>query len=698
MAYRESTVSGSSGGQFRVWVNSIRTYYGSPGENFEEWRVEGGLKRIASGGRIWNNYNAASYTVQLGMNGVASSGHFNYDFGGGTGNLLSWGTGSTRVYRNSAGVGFGFTSRMDINLSNDPYLGSGWVTSSDNVDTRYRNATLTALSMHAGNIPATDEGPLWLEFSNPGGAAVKAFIEAPPGGNNRIYTSANTGSRFNFPNLNGGSLTKALQAAYPNSNSGTMRIGIHSSIAGYETWDYRDVGYTIKNDNGQANPIFSNFTYLDENPATVAITGSDQVLVQGKSDLKVTVPIADKATSVKSATMNNYLFSVGAYSEVEPWSDTVDVVKDIGLVSDVSGDQALAVRAIDSRGNGTSVTKTVTILPYFTPGFYNNLTVRYSNDFDNSDGLTVNLFNDQVIGGIAPMTLNGVDKNHVRTSPASGLRYTMSKGDTPFSTTWTDIPFTQEVGTGIVSADPVALATSINARMNSAEFLDASTGLSADNTVRWHILLEMADSFNEPQYYTVSIDVGRPFFRIGGDGRLYYKELEFYQTFAGNASQWLPAVSAKSHTGSWVRKPITGMYSAPGVFENTGASATGSNDSRMRWLMHLSPGYWTFTIYYQAHVDAPYVAMFWDDNGTLYGNSSNYEGYFAEFEMKSADQQVYVTTAVEAAFTTGTLTVGDGHTYGIQLWTVDIGDARPKNIARVLAIQATKIGLLPSDY
>lgn len=590
MAYAESTVSGSSGGQFRVWVNSIRTYDGSPGENFEDWRVEGGLKRIASGGRIWNNYNAASYTVQLGMNGVASSGRFNYDFGGGTGNLLAWGTGSTRVYRNSAGVGFGFQSRMDINLSNDPYLGSGWVTSNDSLITRYRNATLTALSMHAGNIPATDEGPIWLEFSNPGGAAVQAFIEAPPGGGSRIYTSGNVGSRFNFPNLSGGSLTTALQQAYPNSNSGTMRIGIRSVISGYETYDYRDVGYTIKNDTGQANPVFSNFNYLDTNSATVAVTGSNQILVQGKSVLQATVPVADKATAQKYATMSSYLFSIGGYSESSPWSNTTDVTKDIGIVSDVTGSQTINVRAVDSRGNGTTVSKPVTVLEYFSPGFYNNLTVDYANDFDNSDGLVVNVFDNNVIGSIAPMTLSGTDKNVV--TPTTGIQFDIAKDTGSYSGTWTNIPFTVAAGTGLVTVDPVALATQIQTRMNA---------LTADNTVRWYILFKIQDKL-ETQYYTAVVDVGRPFFRIGADGRLYYKEIEFFNTFSGQSDLYYPSLQAYSVSGSvWQRLGASGYIGGWGMLINTntltGGSTLGANGNEWTIDCYIPAGVYVFNIY-----------------------------------------------------------------------------------------------------
>lgn len=678
MAYAESTIGGSLGGGFRVWINSIRTYDGSPGENFEEWRAEGGIKRVTAGSRVWNNYNAATFNVQLGINGVGNSGNFNYDYGGGTGNMNSWGTGTTRVYRNSAGVGFGFTSRMDVNLSNSPYLTSGWVTSSDSILTRYRNATLTALSMHAGNIPATDEGPLWLEFSNPGGANVQAFIEAPPGGGSRVYTSGNVGSRFNFPNLSGGSLTTALQNAYKNSNTGTMRIGIRSEIAGYETYDYRDVTYTIKNDTGQANPTYSNFTYLDENPATVAVSGSNQVLIQGKSDLKVTVPIADKATANKFATMSNYLFSIGGYSQTVPWSNTVDVVHDIGAVSDVSGDQSLSVRAIDSRGNGTTATKTVTVLPYSSPGFYNNLSVNYANDFDIDDGLVVNLFNNSIIGTIAPMTLGGVDKNQV--TPTTGIRYDVAMGGDPFSGTWTNIPFTQEAGTGMVTVDPVALSTSIQGRYNAIAAANPSV---SPNTVRWHILFEIQDKL-ETQYYTVSIDVGRPFFRIGADGRLYYKEIEFFETFSGRSDLYYPSLQAYNAVGTnWTRIGAQGYLGSWNILSNSnkpvGGTGGGSNGDQWMMNVYIPAGVYRFVFYMWAGVGGAKIDFV--ANG-IYPIVTGFDTYNAGGFN-------------DAVATSGNISVLDGATYTIT-GTVNGRNAGNTTdyINGLLAIKVQRVGSL----
>lgn len=584
MAYAESTIGGSIGGNYRVWINSIRTYDGSPAENFEEWRAEGGVNKLTTGNSAYNNYNNSSFNVQLGINGVSNSGNFNYNFASGTtGRVLAWGTGTTRVYRNSSGVGFGFTSRMDINLQNSPYLTSGWVTSGDAVQTKLRHATLTAISMDQGGIPAADEGPLWVEFSNPSGAAVDAFLEVvgTPG---RVFTSpSGIGSRYNFPM---GSITSVLQQRTPNSNTATLRIGIHDALGG-DNWDYRDRTYTIKNDTGQANPDFSNFTYKDTNSTTVAVTGSDQVLVQGKSSLEVTVPVGDKATPNKNATMSSYGVAIGGYSKNSAWSNVADVVQTVGVVNDVYGQQNLSIKAIDSRGNGKTVTKNVNVIPYSSPTFFNGLEIKYSNDFDIGDGIEITLLNNTTLASISPMTVSGTDINQV--SSPTGLRFDMAADTGSYSGTWTNIAFTQDPGTGLIIVDPDVLASAIETKYNTI-----ATGLSEDpNTVRWYVLFEITDKL-ETQYATITIDVGRPFFRIGADGRLYYKEIEFFDTFSGKSDKYYPSVQAYSSVGStWARSAASGYVGG----WSTLIDNPGTNGNKWTIDVYMPAGVYVFVFY-----------------------------------------------------------------------------------------------------
>lgn len=664
MAYAESTIGGSSGGSFRVWVNSIRTYDGGPAENVEDWRVEGGVNRVStSGGRIWNNYNNSTYTIQLGLNGVATSGNFSYDSTA-TGGVLARGTGSTRVSRNSAGVGFGFTSRTDVNMSNSPYLTSGWVQSSDSVQTKYRHASLTALSMDAGGVPATDEGPLWADFSNPAGASVDAFLEAPGPGFPRIYTSAGgRTSRFTYPNMAGGSLTVALQNAIPNSNSGTLRIGIHDALGG-DNWDFRDRTYTIKNDLGQANPTFSDFTYLDTDAnthGTVAITGSNQILIQGKSTLQTTVSVANKATPNKGASMSSYLHSIGSYSQGVAWSGVADVVQNIGVVADVSGDQTLNIRAIDSRGNGKTISKNITVLPYSSPGFYNNLSVRYANDFDIDDGIALTLFDTNVIGSISPMTLSGVDKNAV--TPTTGIRFDIRKDVGSYTGTWTNVAFTQEAGTGLVRVTPATLATQIETKINS---------MTADNTVRWYVLFEIQDKL-ETQYSTVEIDVGEPFFRIGSDGRLYYKEIEFFDTFAGKSDLYYPSVQAYSTIGSaWARTGASGYVGGWGLLYNPG----GANGDKWSMEIYMPAGVYKFVVYFYGGVGTAKVDV--HINGLL---------LISAFDTYNAGGNT------DKIATSSTIGVLDGATYNVTGTTNGRNAGNTTNwINGIFAIKAQRVG------
>jgi hypothetical protein len=391
MAYAESTVGGTSGSQFRVWINSIRTFSGNAAQNYEQWRAEGGVKRVSGTSRIWNLYNNSTYNVQLGLNGVTKSGNFSYDFPNGGGGSYAWGTGTTTVNRSASGGGFGFQSRMDINMNNSPYLTSGWVTSNDSISTVNRYGDITAISPSA-SAGVTDETPSvsvdWYKYV---GRATLWF---------RLDQIDNADTTYRYTNVSQDPFIWSgfqtwVQQSMVNTNSTTLYIYYGDDLDSNGTIDRWDTAntrtLTIANESGQANPTFADFDYVDENPVTVAVTGNNQVLIQDngnlsvpKSDLKVTVPVADKATANKNANMVNYDFSIGGYSQSEPWSNTLDVVKDIGTVADVSGDQNLSVRAVDSRGNSTAVTKNITILPYFSPGFYAALSVNYSNDLNYS--------------------------------------------------------------------------------------------------------------------------------------------------------------------------------------------------------------------------------------------------------------------------------------------------------------------------
>lgn len=357
-----------------------------------------------------------------------------------------------------------------------------------------------------------------------------------------------------------------LRTTMANTNSSVLYIyygddlDSNGSVDNWQgPWTY---AITIKNDSGQANPTFTDFTYLDTNSTTVAITGDDQVLIQGKSTLSATVSTSNKATANKNATMSSYLFTIGGYSSSSSWSNVSDVVKSIGTVSDVSGVQALSVRAIDSRTNYKTVSKNVNILPYSSPSFVPSLKVSYTNNYDTSGGLTV-VADSNTIATISPMTLSGSDKNSV--NGTSGIQFDISKGNnSSYTGTWVNVANSRSSGSSSVTATLSTIATNILSKMN---------GLTADNTVRWYVKFKIVDVL-ETQYYETFIDIGRAIFRIGADGNLYYKEVDFHDEFGSGATGATgPAGSPGGATGP---TGVAGPTGATGPAGSTGAGVTGS--------------------------------------------------------------------------------------------------------------------------
>ena len=147
------------------------------------------------------------------------------------------------------------------------------------------------------------------------------------------------------------------------TNSNTVRLG-----AVIETWDGNTkLGESTELINvcviSNANPIFTNFTFEDTNSTTTALTGNNQKIIQGYSNVKATIPIEFIAEAQKGATMVKYSFTCSddqkdiIYSASESTNNTINNVK--------SG--VFNVYAIDSRNNSTLVTKNANQTISYTP-------------------------------------------------------------------------------------------------------------------------------------------------------------------------------------------------------------------------------------------------------------------------------------------------------------------------------------------
>lgn len=450
------------------------------------------------------------------------------------------------LYTNTSGArSFGASAKAGITTYAINSSGSG----SWSLNTIPMYGGISSLSPNSG---LTDETPSiavdWYKYT---GRATLWFRLDNINSSDTTYKITNPSDPYSWTGF-----ATWLRTSMVNTNSTTLYIHYGDDLDSNGSVDHWNSAVTrtisILNDQGQANPTFENFTYKDTNSATIAVTGSDQVLVQGKSHLQTTVPLADKATPNKNANMGSYVFSIGGYSQSSAYSSSADVVKEIGSITDVTGSRNLSVKAVDSRQNTKTVTKNIEILPYSSPAIKPSLSVRYTNDFDISDGITLES-SGGAIGTFSPLTLAGIDKNEVNAT--TGVRFDISKGDnSSYTGVWTDIANT--TANGEVTANLTTVANAITTKMN---------GMIADNTVQWYVKFEIQDKLEATTREFV-IDIGRPIFRIGTDGFLYYKETEFSQAFGGSTGPMGPTGPSGGPTGP------TGPQGTQGFTGPTGPS------------------------------------------------------------------------------------------------------------------------------
>lgn len=192
----------------------------------------------------------------------------------------------------------------------------------------------------------TDEDNPTIQYSNPGGFPIYAYIESLEPFSRPIAERRITGASYTFQ------FTEAernvLRSLNTTSNTQPMRFVVRTDMGagvnpGY-TWLDRTL--TIKNPKPTLNP-----TVVDSNSKTVALTGSNSKLVKYYSNAKVTF----NAAAVKGASLVSRKVTCGSKS-----------LSADGTINSVeSGSFSFSVK--DSRGNTTTKTLTKTIVNYVKP-------------------------------------------------------------------------------------------------------------------------------------------------------------------------------------------------------------------------------------------------------------------------------------------------------------------------------------------
>ena len=185
-----------------------------------------------------------------------------------------------------------------------------------------------------------------------------------------------TGTSYTF------NLTEAerniLRNNCTNSNTRTVVFVVQTVLGGVTYTSSLTKTLTIVN----ATPTFSasNVTYEDTDTSVVAITKNNQHIVQNKSNLKVNYT---SATAKKGATISNYSFSLNGVTQGIT-SSSGSVI--FGKINS-SNNLTLNATVTDSRGNKTSVNKTITILPYSKPNAI--VILNRLNNYEDESYLTV---------------------------------------------------------------------------------------------------------------------------------------------------------------------------------------------------------------------------------------------------------------------------------------------------------------------
>ena len=236
-------------------------------------------------------------------------------------------------------------------------------------------------------------------------------------------------------------------------------------------------------------PTFTEFTCFDTNAATKAITGNDQVFIQGQSRLGVKIAQENKAEAKKYASMSKYLASAFGISATKAFSDTTDVQLDLGVVN-ANTNQVVSVSALDSRDFATVVRKNITVIPYSRPTL--NVSAGRKGNFENETIIKIS-------SNITSLKIDNAERNGVLSLRCR----TKSSMDSDFGAAQ-NIPFT-------LDSDMVLRVPDFH--------------VALDNTLKHTLEFEITDKLSSVKVYA-EIDVGIPIFRISTKTKKLYNNEE----------------------------------------------------------------------------------------------------------------------------------------------------------------------------
>jgi len=430
---------------------------------------------------------------------MASSGSFNTTTYGGFYMTFSWSVRSQSKAGNSTTINwslktagaaaqadgmvlkFGSTTvwTMDDNVtySAGTTVGSGTYTithgatgtktfaASFGVDAEQKSARLTGSG--SWSLPAIDlssvptlsassvtQGPAVTVYYNRRSTSYVHDLKAIIGGT--TYTIASW-STYSYGAFNTSTYASEIYAAMgPTGTSTTVTISVTTFNENLSNLGTNTVTLTVYAK--ETGPTVGACTYADTNAGVVAITGSNQTLVQNKSTPQVTIASMEAANGANLASVQILRngVSIGSASLSGSTASNVNITmgaKNIGEAFDA------VVRVTDSRGYKTDKTMTMTFVAYADP--MATISCKRQSNYYAATDLLANASFSQIGSNALTMTYATAESGG-----SYGAETTLTSGTT--------------------------------------------TTLTLDNTKSWNVRVSLSDSFGGSKTYIVVVDIGIP--------------------------------------------------------------------------------------------------------------------------------------------------------------------------------------------
>jgi len=509
--------------------------------------------------------------------------------------------------------------------------------------TTYNYPYITAVGTSALTIGSQQTLTLYNPLSR--SVTVKMYQTNTSG--TELYSGTTSGTSKQFTPT-----ASTLYASIPNATSSycvySVIYGSSTKTTSSNTYSYKIIGTEV--------PTFSNFTYADTNSTITALTGNNQILVSGYSNVTATISTANKATANNSATMSNYVLAIGGQSAQANYSSSANVTMSINNVT--SG--TIKITATDSRGLGTSVTKTATLKAYEKPATTQLTATRGNNG----------------VGEEVTLAFQGTWWNEnfgSVTNAIQNIRYYFKKSN---ASSWT------------TGSTTITWTTSSNTFSGSLVVYGDTETHGFDVTSPYFIKIVVTDKLDVSEEYQVTLGTGTPAIAIYKDNVAIGQQ---YNTSTGGKLQVNGAVKASSFDGNASSSTYSTNVRTTPTDPSSGTTYYGTfingNSANTNYVIRTNDGFRYETK--QGTTSANGNSVLKLGNGTDDGTAGNKRGYLRLYSKKTGYAQItpadatsdtthYLPTTGGTILNTGTTSITQTLTSGTEIGTLKINGTDTK--------------------